>query len=376
MDTNQHIPSSSDSCLGCGVVLQSEDPKQIGYIPAGTRTPAPAVCQRCFRLKHYNEMTAAAVDPDEFQRILHEIGSKPGLIVHIVDVFDFEGSLMTGLHRYGSNNPILMAVNKIDLLPKGISLTQLYQWIRRQLNQAGVRVEEVVLISAETGAGFEDLLTAVGKLHKKRDIVVVGATNVGKSSVLNRFIRDYSSLEHELTTSRYPGTTLDLIHIPLMDGQDIIDTPGLVLKDRYCEIVPDRLLGVITPDKPLKPTVYQLNEKQTLFLGGLLRFDFLRGERQSFVGYFANSLNFHRTKLETADQLYEKHKGKMLSPPTEEEITELPSWTIHTFRIPEGKPMDVSIAGLGWFKIGGKHHAVVEVHVPRGIKVSLREAMI
>ena len=69
------------------------------------------------------------------------------------------------------------------------------------------------------------------------------------------------------------------------------------------------------PDKPLKPMVFQLNEAQTLFFGALARFDFIRGEHQSFTCYTSNAIQIHRTKLEKADDLYEEHKGVMLAPP-------------------------------------------------------------
>ena len=70
---------------------------------------------------------------------------------------------------------------------------------------------------------------------------VVGGTNVGKSTLINRLIRDYSDLEQELTTSRYPGTTLDMVNIPLDDGKYIIDTPGIVYPWRFSELYRARI---------------------------------------------------------------------------------------------------------------------------------------
>ena len=121
---------------------------------------------------------------------------------------------------------------------------------------------------------------------------MVGATNVGKSSLINRLIRDYSDLDQELTVSRYPGTTLDMVNIPLDDGRYIIDTPGIVYPWRYSELVSREDLGTVMPENPLKPMVYQLNEGQTLFFGGFGRFDFLQGEHQSFTCFISGRLGF------------------------------------------------------------------------------------
>ena len=54
---------------------------------------------------------------DNFLPILNGIAEEKALVVHIVDLFDFEGSLISGLHRFVGGNPILLAVNKLDLLP-------------------------------------------------------------------------------------------------------------------------------------------------------------------------------------------------------------------------------------------------------------------
>lgn len=76
-------------------------------------------------------------------------------------------------------------------------------------------------------------------------------------------------------------------------------------------------LKFIMPKKEIKPMVFQLNEAQTLFLGGLARFDYISGGRRSFVCHVSNDLNIHRTKLENADELYQNHLGDLLSPPSD-----------------------------------------------------------
>ena len=72
-----------------------------------------------------------------------------------------------------------------------------------------------------------------------------------------------------ITTSHFPGTTLDIIEIPLSDGRVLVDTPGIINHHQMAHFVDKRDLKVITPKKEIKPKVYQLNEGQTLFFGGL-----------------------------------------------------------------------------------------------------------
>ncbi|MBM7565586.1 ribosome biogenesis GTPase YqeH [Paenibacillus sacheonensis] len=364
------------SCAGCGIKLQTETADKLGYVPAAALEKELPVCQRCFRIKNYNEAASVAVDQDEFLRLLGGIAGTQSLVVHIVDLFDFEGSLISGLQRFVGNNPVLLVVNKIDLLPKGINPNRLLNWVQKQTKAEGLKVVDVVLCSAKRNIGFDRVIESIGRHRGDRDVYVVGATNVGKSTLINRLIRDYSDMERELTTSRYPGTTLDAVHIPLDDGKEIIDTPGIVYAHRMTEIVPRGVLGALLPDKPIKQLVYQLNAGQTLFVGALARFDFIEGDRQSFSLYVSNALQVHRTKLERADELFADHKGELLAPPSREELADMPAWTRHRLKIGRGTDTDIFISGLGWIHVNGTSGALVDIHAPKGIRVMTRDALI
>ncbi|MGZ9584965.1 ribosome biogenesis GTPase YqeH [Paenibacillus marinisediminis] len=364
------------NCSGCGVKVQTESPGRPGYVPDSALERDPIICQRCFRIKNYNDASSVALDQDDFLRLLGKIGQEDALVIHIVDLFDFDGSIISSLQRFVGSNPVLLVVNKVDLLPKAMNWNRIKNWVQRRAKEHGIRIVDIVLVSAKRNLGFDRLVEEVDHYRGNRDVYVVGATNVGKSTLINRLIRDYSDMERELTTSRYPGTTLDLVHIPLDDGHYIIDTPGIVYSSRLTELVDRDVLGALLPDKPLKPMVYQLNAEQTLFFGALARFDFVEGERQSFTCYISNGINIHRTKLERADELYEEHAGEMLAPPTREQLESIPAWTKHELRVPRGEKMDVFISGLGWITCNGTAGALLKVHAPKGVKVLLRPSLI
>ncbi|NHN30985.1 ribosome biogenesis GTPase YqeH [Paenibacillus agricola] len=368
--------SETKACTGCGVKLQTEHAEKLGYVPAQALDRSPIICQRCFRMKNYNESSGITLDHNDFIKLLSHIGYTKSLVVNIVDIFDFEGSLISGLPRFVGDNPIVLVVNKIDLLPKVTNYNRIVNWVRKEAKEFGLKVVEVVLCSAKQNMGFDRVLAALDEHRGGRDIYVVGATNVGKSTLINRLIRDYSDIEAELTTSQYPGTTLDLVKIPMDDGTFIIDTPGIVYPHRLTELVSKQDLVTLMPDKGVKPRVFQLNAQQTLFFGSFARFDFIQGERQSFTFYVSNALPAHRTKLENADHLYAEHKGVMLTPPTLEALELMPKLTKYPVRIPKGKMYDVSISGLGWVKVNSDSGADLAIHVPKGVKVAVRESMI
>jgi ribosome biogenesis GTPase YqeH len=363
-------------CAGCGVAIQTDDPKRPGFTPISALNRDVVICQRCFRIKHYNEVAPVTMEDDDFLRILHGIGETDSLVVMVVDIFDFQGSWLRGLPRFVGSNPILLIGNKIDLLPKNINLNRVRNWMRHEAKERGLRPVDVALVSAQKGIGIDELLARIGELRQGKDVYIVGVTNVGKSTLINRILHDYGSADLEITTSPFPGTTLDKIEIPLEDGRSIYDTPGIINRDQIGHMVSPQDLRKITPTARINPKVYQLNDRQTLFLGGLARVDFVRGEHQPFVVYVSNSIYIHRTKLEHADELFTKHHGELLAPPTGEEAAkQLPPFVKHNMKIAAKGSTDIVISGLGWIHLQGKHEAQVVVHAPQGVSVGIRKGL-
>ena len=165
-----------------------------------------------------------------------------------------------------------------------------------------------------------------------------------------------------------------MIEIPLDDGHAIYDTPGIINHHQMAHYIDPTELKYIMPKKEIKPKIFQLNEEQSLFVGALARFDFIKGKRSAFTVYIANDLNIHRTKLENADELYKNHKGELLAPPSEKYIDQLPELVRHEFSIKEAKT-DIVFSGLGWITIQDPN-VVVAAYAPEGVEVQVRPSLI
>ncbi|WNV78470.1 ribosome biogenesis GTPase YqeH [Bacillus atrophaeus] len=361
-------------CIGCGVTIQTEDNNGLGYAPPASLTKENVICQRCFRLKNYNEIQDVSLTDDDFLNILHGIGETDSLIVKIVDIFDFNGSWINGLSRLVGGNPILLVGNKADILPKSLKRERLIQWMKREAKEYGLKPLDVFLVSASRGQGIKEVIDAIEHYRQGRDVYVVGCTNVGKSTFINRIIKEVSGEENIITTSQFPGTTLDAIEIPLDDGSALYDTPGIINRHQMAHYVNKRDLKVLTPKKELKPRTFQLNDQQTLYFGGLARFDYVSGVRSAFVCYMPNDLLIHRTKLENADALYEKHAGELLTPPEKDDMDEFPELTAHTFTIKEPKT-DIVFSGLGWVTVQEAEKKIT-AYAPKGVHVFVRRSLI
>ncbi|WP_239254017.1 ribosome biogenesis GTPase YqeH [Listeria ilorinensis] len=360
-------------CIGCGAVIQTEDKSKPGYAPPSSLKNEQVICMRCFRLKHYNEIQDVPLTDDDFLRILNGLGTKQALIVYVVDIFDFDGSWLPGLNRFVGNNPVLLVGNKEDLLPKSVKRERMARWMRTRAKELGLRAQDVSLVSAERGRGFDELLEKIDELRNGQDVYVVGCTNVGKSTLINRIIKRATGESNVITTSQFPGTTLDRIEIPLEGGSTLVDTPGIINHHQMAHFIDTKTLKLISPKKEIKPITFQLNAEQTLFFGALARLDFVDGPRQPFVVYMSNQLEPHRTKLEKADQLYQTQKGHVLTPPAAENMEDFPELVPYTFSVRE--KADIVFSGLGWVSLPDGP-AKIAAWVPKGGSVSIRQALI
>ncbi|GAA3615288.1 ribosome biogenesis GTPase YqeH [Secundilactobacillus similis DSM 23365 = JCM 2765] len=362
-------------CIGCGAQIQTTDQTAPGYTPKSALEKGLAsgelYCQRCFRLRHYNEIVPVGLTDDDFLRLLTQIQDANALIVYVVDIFDFNGSIIPGLHRFVGDNPVLLVGNKEDLLPQSLKRSKLRDWLRQRANEQGLRPVDVALLSAKTNHSVDQFLQKVDKYRGDRDVYIVGVTNVGKSTLINQIIRQNTGARDVITTSRFPGTTLDKIEIPLGDDHVLVDTPGIIHQSQMAHFLTGKDLKIVAPQKQIKPKVYQLNDQQTIFLAGVARFDYVSGPKHGFTIFVENNLPLHRTKLANADEFYDKHVGDLLTPPNSAD-NDLPPLTRHEFKITEKS--DLVFEGLGWITVPAG--TVVAGYAPAGVGVVVRKAMI
>ena len=59
------------------------------------------------------------------------------------------------MQRFVGNNPVILAVNKTDLLPKVTNWNKVLNWVQKQCKEHGLRTEDIVLCAAKKNQGFE-----------------------------------------------------------------------------------------------------------------------------------------------------------------------------------------------------------------------------
>ena len=104
-------------CEGCGIKIQTVDPKKPGYIDSEVylKNPDNFLCERCFNLKHYNKYSETEIDEKKFYDNIDKISKTNALVVYVVDGFDLEGTFVDKIKEWFPKNKVLMIVNKFDL---------------------------------------------------------------------------------------------------------------------------------------------------------------------------------------------------------------------------------------------------------------------
>ena len=175
------------------------------------------------------------LDPESEDVIVQQIYNQAELAMETADVILFVTDVKTGpidsdidvanvLRR--TKKPVLLAVNKVDDMH--YENMDVYEFYKLGLG-------DPIPISAGQGLGIGDLLDEIiNLLPAETDIqpdsdaihaAVIGKPNVGKSSLINRILR-----EDRLIVSDIPGTTRDAVDSEvIIDGQKyiFIDTAGI-----------------------------------------------------------------------------------------------------------------------------------------------------
>ena len=172
-------------CLGCGVELQDENMLLEGY----TVNIENDLCQRCFRLKNYGEYQATTRTNEDYVEILDTIGKTKDLVVFVTDILNIEQDLFD-IRKYLPNK-ILLVLNKRDVMPRSVKDEKIISYIKEKYDF----FVDIVIVSSEKNTNIDELLRKIKYYQVTKNVYVAGYTNAGKSSIINKLIKNYYSKE-------------------------------------------------------------------------------------------------------------------------------------------------------------------------------------
>lgn len=269
-------------CVGCGIRLQDNNTLLEGY----TNDLSKDLCKRCFRLKHYGEYEVVTKSNDEYIKILEDVGGTRSLVLYVVDLLSIPEDI-DFIKTYLKNNKIILVLNKRDLLPLSVNDNKILEYFKDSI------FTDKIIVSAYKNYNLDNLLKLIKKYRVYKDVYIVGNTNAGKSTLINKLIDDYSIDTSSITISNMPSTTLNQIKIPFKDF-NLIDTPGLVDPHNIVNFISVNDIKDIGCKKEIKPRTYQLRRGSSLLINDFLRIDYVEGDKNSFTVFASNNLRVKR----------------------------------------------------------------------------------
>lgn len=280
----------SRKCEGCGIELQNRNESELGYVRKGNIAKV-SLCERCFKIRNYHDYKLVSKTNNDYIPILENISKTDDLIILVVDLFNISKNLDI-ISKYLKND-ILLVLTKRDILPMSVYDVNLLNYF----DKYNLNIIDKLIISSKNNFNFDFLINKIKKYQKSKNVYVVGFTNAGKSTMINKLIYNYSDNNSVITTSLLPSTTLNTINIELDDRITLIDTPGLLDEQNIIDVVDIKTLNKIIPKKEIKPITYQIKVDQTIVLDDILRIDIKNNNNITF--YMSNELKYIRNYKET-----------------------------------------------------------------------------
>ncbi len=274
-------------CKGCGAFLQDSNDKIEGY----TANINNDLCERCFRIKNYNEYKFIEKNNDDFIDILKDINKTKDLVVLLVDLFNVPFNLKQ-ITEYLNNN-ILLVLTKKDIFSYKIQDEKFLSY------NYGINYIDSLVVSSNKNYNFDLLYEKINKYKKSNKVYIVGYTNSGKSTLINKFVHNYSKKNINITTSNLPSTTLNTLEIIINDELTLVDTPG-ILDNSNIDV---NLLKKVIPKKEIKPITYQVHNKQYIYIEDIIK---IESSDNNLTLYFSNNLKIERKYNDNKKILNEK----------------------------------------------------------------------
>lgn len=257
-------------CIGCGVPLQNQDKELVGYTPDITKD----YCMRCFRLKNYGELNR--LDTVNEDAIIKKVNDKKGVVFFLVDYLNINKETV-GIFRK-IKIPKVFIISKCDLLRKEMKYEKIKKWLKEVY-----KIEEDVLFISNLNKTLSNNIFRYMDKYSFKTAYIMGITNAGKSTFINRLLKE-NNISKEILTSNKENTTLDFIRLKIKD-YIVYDTPGFT----YQNLSSNKILK-----KEIKPITFKLKENTTIVIDDKWKYCFLGA---TTISIYANTLDIKRKYL-------------------------------------------------------------------------------
>lgn len=304
-------------CNGCGTTLQTNNPKEKGYIREDKYNNSN-YCERCYKIIHYNEKIVTELDNIN-EYIISEVNKKAKYVYFLIDFLNINSETINSFKRI--KTPKTLIISKLDIIPHSIKESKISNFLKENYN-----IEEEIIFQSTKKNINTKRITNYLEQNNIKEAYILGYTNAGKSTLINKLSELNDTNNNQITTSLIPNTTIDFIKIKLNDKLSIIDSPGFTLNNTLYKANEFDLIKRINPKSFLKPSTYQLKDIASLIIEDKIKINSSISNNYTF--YISNDINIER--------VFEKNKS-------------LEEYKPFTLEIPNNS--DLIIKSLGFINI-------------------------
>lgn len=266
-------------CLGCGIKLQSTDNQKLGFVPKHKKDAD--LCERCFKIIHYNDAKAVILKENQ-NKIIKHVQEDNKHVLFLIDLLNINEDTIKVYQKIKTSKTLI--ISKYDLIPKYIKPQKIINWLQDVYKIK----EDILFLSALKNQNISSFLNYL-KQNNIKEAYILGFTNAGKSSLINRVIKHYNLNIKSITTSLVLNTTLDFINIKINDQLTLIDSPGFTISNSICSNDDIDFIRKLNPKKYIRPITYQLKPNTTILIDKKIAITNLK-EKNSFTFYLSNDL--------------------------------------------------------------------------------------
>jgi ribosome biogenesis GTPase A len=272
----------SKKCIGCGSTIQHEDKNKIGYAPI-PKSGEAKYCERCFKITHYNEKLILPLENIN-EYIIKEVNSKSKYVFFMIDLLNINEETINTFKQI--NVPKTLIISKLDIIPKSIKESLIEEWIKDtyKLNN------DIKFLSTKKNINTRLIVKTLEELNIN-SAHILGFTNAGKSTLINKICEQNNIEGKTITTSILPNTTVDFINIPI-DNLTIIDSPGFTSQYTLYDNTEYDLMKNILPKNIINPITEQTKENTSLIIENKIRIN--ANSKNSFTFYMSNAIKIEK----------------------------------------------------------------------------------
>lgn len=329
----------SKKCIGCGSIIQHEDKNKIGYAPI-PKSGEAKYCERCFKITHYNEKLILPLENIN-EYIIDEVNKNSKYVFFMIDLLNINEETINTFKNI--NVPKTLIISKLDIIPKSIKETLIEEWIKDtyKINN------DIKFLSTKKNINTRLIVKTLEELNIN-SAHILGFTNAGKSTLINKICEQNNIEGKTITTSILPNTTVDFINIPITENITIIDSPGFTSKYTLYDNTEYDLMKNILPKNIINPITEQTKENTSLIIENKIRIN--ANSKNSFTFYMSNAIKI--------DKVFEKN-------------TDLTNEELINYNIKDNT--DIVIKGLGFINI--KKACNLTINTKYKELIEIRESM-